>query len=194
MLILVRHGQTAGNAAGLLLGRADLALTDLGRLQADALAEALRHGVDRVVSSPLQRARQTADALGLPVEIDDRWVEVDYGEYDELPFNAVPAAVWQSWRTDETFRPPGGESFREVGERVRAACDELVEDAADRNVVVVSHVSPIKAAVAWALDVSGAVSWRMHLDVAAICRVSVSRRAVSLLTFNETAHLAAVPH
>ena len=105
----------------------------------------------------------------------------------------MPAAVWQSWRTDETFRPPGGESFREVGERVRAACDELVEDAADRNVVVVSHVSPIKAAVAWALDVSGAVSWRMHLDVAAICRVSVSRRAVSLLTFNETAHLAAVP-
>ena len=89
MLFVVRHGQTAANAAGQLLGRADVALTDIGREQAKALAAAVGP-VDRVISSPLQRARQTAAAFASPVEIDDRWTELDYGIYDERPLADVP--------------------------------------------------------------------------------------------------------
>ena len=65
--------------------------------------------VARVISSPLARARDTAEALGtgLPIEIDDRWIEVDYGEFDGTPLGAVPAEVWTRWRTDPDFRPPG---------------------------------------------------------------------------------------
>lgn len=192
MLILLRHGQTPANAGGLLLGRADPPLTDLGCRQAAAAAAVLDGDVDRVVSSPLRRARQTADALGLPVEVDGEWIEVDYGEYEGLPYRDVPAELWQRWRTEPGFAPPGGESMAAVGARVRAACDRLVDEAAERNVVVVSHVSPIKAAVAWSLGVGDDVPWRMFLDVAAICRVGIGPNGPTLRSYNDTGHLAGV--
>ena len=192
MLILLRHGQTPANASGLLLGRADPPLTDLGCRQAAAAAAALDGDVHRVVSSPLLRARQTAEALGLPVEVDDQWIEVDYGEYEGLPYRDVPAELWQRWRTEPGFTPPGGESMAAVGARVRAACDALADEAGERNVVVVSHVSPIKAAVAWALGVGDDVAWRMFLEVAAISRVGIGTNGPTLRTYNDTAHLAAV--
>jgi broad specificity phosphatase PhoE len=191
VLILVRHGQTAANAAGLLLGRADLALTELGRRQAKALAAALPVPA-KVVSSPLRRAVETAEAFGLPVEIDDRWIEIDYGDFDGLPITEVGADVWTEWRADPTFAPPNGESFEQLDARVWDACEARAPEAGRDDVVVVSHVSPIKAAVAWALDVPGAIAWRMHLDVASITRVAVGSRSPSLLTFNDTAHLPPV--
>src|SRR5580693_5186939 len=126
MLILVRHGESTGNAAGLLLGRIDAPLTERGLAQARTLGASLS-GVTRVISSPLERARDTAAALdlGLPVEIDDRWVELDYGEFDGQPLGSVPAEVWTRWRSDPDYRPPGGETLAEAGSRVRSACDEL---------------------------------------------------------------------
>ncbi len=188
VLILVRHGQTTANAAGLLLGRLDPELTEFGRVQAEATARALGT-VDRVIASPLRRARLTAEAFGQPVEVDERWIEIDYGSYDGVPLAEVPAELWDAWRRDVTFAPPGGESLAAVGERVRRACEGLCEEARARHVVVVSHVSPIKAAVAWALGVGDAVSWRMFLDVAAICRIQIGPRGPSLRTYNDTSHL-----
>jgi broad specificity phosphatase PhoE len=192
VLILLRHGQTPANAAGLLLGRADPPLTDLGSRQAAAASAALSGDVSRVVSSPLRRARETAAALGLPVDVDEQWIEVDYGDYEGLPYRDVPVELWQRWRTEPGFTPPGGESMAVVGRRVRDACDALAEEAADTNVVVVSHVSPIKAAVAWALGVGDQAAWRMFLDVASISRVGVGANGPSLRTYNDTAHLRGV--
>jgi broad specificity phosphatase PhoE len=191
VLILVRHGQTEPNREGRLLGRADAPLTELGRRQADATSRAVLAGfsVRRVITSPLQRARDTAAVLGLPVEIDERWIEVDYGDYDGLPFAEVPEELWREWRADAAWTPPGGESLAAVGKRVRAACDDLASEVADNDVVVVSHVSPIKAALAWALDVDDDVSWHMRLDVASICTVSAGPRGTTLHTFNQTHHL-----
>jgi len=188
MLYVVRHGQTAANAAGQLLGRADVPLTDIGRRQAEALGAALRP-VDRVISSPLQRARDTAAAFGIPVEIDDRWTELDYGIYDERPLGEVPTEMWQKWRGDAEYAPPEGESLASVGRRVRAACDDVAASAVEADVVVVSHVSPIKAAVAWALDVGDPVAWRMFVAVASITRIAVTERGPVLRSFNEVAHL-----
>ncbi|MDQ1395399.1 MAG: alpha-ribazole phosphatase [Acidimicrobiaceae bacterium] len=191
MIILARHGQTSANAGGLLLGRADLPLTEVGRRQAQALAGAVT-SAHRVISSPLRRATETAAAFGLPVEVDERWVEVDYGEYDQRPLGSVPEEIWRMWRADPEYRPPGGESFAAVAERVREACDGLMGEASTSDIVVVSHVSPIKEAVAWALGVSGQIAWRMHLNVAAISRLGCGPRGTSLLSFNETSHLLAV--
>ncbi|HET6685834.1 MAG TPA: histidine phosphatase family protein [Jiangellaceae bacterium] len=184
MLYLVRHGQTAANAAGLLLGRADPPLTDLGRRQARAIADALPAPA-RVVSSPLSRARDTAAAFGQRVEIDERWVEMDYGELDGRPVGYVSAEVWSRWRADPAFAPSGGESLTAVGDRVRSACTELAESADGRDVVVVSHVSPIKAAIAWALGVTDAVAWRMFVEDAAVARVEIGPPAPVLRSFNE---------
>ena len=191
VLILARHGQTSHNRAGRLLGRADLPLTELGQAQAAAAAAAIGP-VDRVIASPLARAQQTAAAFGTTIETDERWIEVDYGEYDGMPLAEVPREVWDTWRTDASYTPPGGESIAAVGLRVRQACDELVDAARTADIVVVSHVSPIKAAVAWALGVGDEVAWRMFLDVAAICRIGFTPAGASLRTFNESGHLASL--
>jgi len=189
VLYVVRHGQTAANAAGQLLGRADVPLTELGQRQAKALAVALDGHVERVVSSPLRRARDTAAAFGLPVEVDERWTELDYGVYDRLPLAEVPQDMWEQWRGDAEYTPPEGESLASVGRRVRAACDDLAGAAAQSDVVVVSHVSPIKAAVGWTLDVGDHVTWRMFVAVASITRIAISDRGPILRSFNEVAHL-----
>lgn len=197
MLILARHGQTAANAAGLLLGRLDVGLDERGRSQAARLAAALGRPGVRVVSSPLRRARDTAEAIagaaGVRVEVDERWVEIDYGPYDGTPLAAVPSELWQRWRTDPDFAPEGGESLAAVGRRVAAACEALASEAdgdAGRDVVVVSHVSPIKAAVVWALGAATPAVWRMFVAVASVTRIALTDRGPVLHSFNETAHLS----
>ena len=189
MLIVVRHGRTEANASGLLVGRrVDPPLDDLGRRQAASLASVVA-GATRVVCSPLLRTRETADALGLPVAVDERWIELDYGELDGVPMSEVPATTWATWRADLGWCPPGGESLAALAERVRGACEALAEEAATSDVVVVTHVSPIKAAVAWALGAVPEITWRMYSAPASVTRISITGATPSLHTYNETAHL-----
>lgn len=190
-IVLLRHGRTEANATGLLQGRIDLPLDDFGAEQArratELLAGATMGEIHTVVSSPLIRARQTAEGLGMPVEIDERFVEVDYGEFDGVPLTDIPPATWSQWRSDASFRPPGGESLLDVGERVRAACEDLVLRARDEGtILVVSHVSPIKAAVLWALGIDDGHVWRTHLDTASISLIDVDRGQPVLRGFNIT--------
>jgi broad specificity phosphatase PhoE len=190
VLILVRHGRTAANAAGLLQGRRDNPLDPVGEAQALAIARALGP-VDRVITSPLQRARSTAAAISEDLVVDDRWVELDYGVFDGKAQGDLAADVWDHWRADPEYAPPGGESLADLDRRVAAALDELAQDAQRSDVVVVSHVSPIKAAIAWSVGSSvGVMSWRCRLDVASICRIAVTPRGPVMISFNETAHLA----
>ena len=192
MLILVRHGETEANARGVLLGHAESNLSDKGRLQAQRLAAALgtRLPQTRVVSSPLSRTMATAEILtgGVgDIEVDDRWIELDYGALDETPLKDVPESTWAQWRADPDFIPAGGESLRSVGARVGEACTELLVDAASRDVVVVTHVSPIKAAAAWALGAGDEVTWRLFVAPGSITRISGRPHGAVLLSFNETA-------
>ncbi len=143
--------------------------------------------VDHVVSSPLRRAVQTASEFGLPVEIDERWLELAYGQYEGTPQADVPSEIWTRWRDDPDFTPEGGESLAELDVRVRAACSDLLRRASVSNVVVVSHVSPMKAAVAWALGVDIGISFNCHLDHASVCRIAIRVDRPVLQTFNETA-------
>jgi alpha-ribazole phosphatase len=187
VLILIRHGRTALNATGRLQGRIDEPLDDVGYLQAKAVAERVGP-VDELIASPLLRAQQTADAFGVPYTLDERWIELAYGVYDGIPTSDVPSEVWRNWREDPNFEPAGGESLAHLDVRVRAACEELSERARDRSIAVVSHVSPIKAAVGWALGAGIEMSWRSHLSQASITRVDVRRNGPILITFNETPH------
>jgi broad specificity phosphatase PhoE len=195
-LFVVRHGRTEANASGLLLGRADPQLDDVGWQQASDMASVLPTGA-RVVSSPLRRCTETASVIadrgepGVPVETDDRLVELDYGELDLRPLAEVPAATWAQWRSDPDFRPPGGETLNELASRVGASLEELVTDDTTRDVVVVTHVSPVKAALAWALGVGIGISWRSFVAQASITRIAVGERGPSLHTFNSVAHLEA---
>lgn len=191
MLILVRHGQTAVNAEGRLQGRIDAPLTETGRAQAAACARVLP-APSQVITSPLLRARQTAETIAPagPIEVDERWVELDYGEWDGAVLKTMDQEAWDRWRADPSFAPPGGESLAVLADRVAGACEALAPMARDADVVVVSHVSPIKAAVAWALGVGPDTSWRMFLGVAAITRIAIGPRGPSLTAYNDVSHLA----
>ena len=197
MIVVVRHGRTASNAGGLLLGRADPDLDDVGRDQAERVAAALAGddapAIDRIVASPLLRTARTAQAIGaasgVAVEHDERFIELDYGTWDQRPLADVSAADWAAWRADVDFAPPGGESLAALGRRVRAGLDELAEFARDHVVVVVTHVSPIKAAVAWAVGGGDEMAWRMFVAPASITRIATSVGAPSLHSFNDCAHL-----
>src|SRR5208283_1295664 len=148
------------NAAGLVIGRTDSPLTELGQRQAAALGEALASRgtvACSILTSPLQRARRTAEAIAAaysrafgpgavpPPETEARFVEFDYGELDETPVSDFPPGFWERWRSDPSWRPPGGETLGEVSARVTAACEELSAEAARRDVIVVTHLSPVRA-------------------------------------------------
>jgi broad specificity phosphatase PhoE len=166
----------------------------VGDRQAAALSRYLSTELgpdDLVVSSPLQRALRTAEMIanGREVMVDERWIELAYGEFDGRLQSDIPAETWAKWRRDDEFAPPGGESLRTVSDRVVAACLELVDRGFGHRIVIVSHVSPIKAAIVWALGAHPSLSWRMRLDTAAVSRIAVVGEATSLTSFNETHHL-----
>ncbi|MEG3596174.1 MAG: histidine phosphatase family protein [Actinomycetota bacterium] len=188
MLLIVRHGRTVANAEGLLQGRVDNPLDTEGERQAKQIGAALGP-IDLVVSSPLQRALQTATPLGLPCRVDERWIELDYGAWDEKPIGEITKEEWIRWRSDPTFAPPGGESLEELDRRVAQGCEALLLEAEESNVAVFTHVSPIKSAVAWALGTKEQISWNLSVGQAQITRIAVRDGRPVLTSFNETAHL-----
>ncbi len=193
-IIIVRHGRTEFNATGRLQGRTDNPLDEVGLAQAEAVATYLAPELlsdTLIVCSPLLRARQTATAIaegvGASLEIDERWIELDYGAYEGLRQSEVPSNVWREWRSDSDFAAPQGESLNQVQQRVADACAELAQRLDGRTAVVVSHVSPIKSAVAWALGVDVSVGWKTQLVTASITRLAISANGAALTSFNEVA-------
>ena len=190
MIVFARHGQTAPNREGLVLGRADPELTDEGQQQAARLAAALAtEPVTAILASPLLRARQTADAIasacGQPVVVDDRLIEIDWGAWEGRSTGTLAQSDVDRWKADKGAAPEG-EGLDALSQRVESFCTDHLDGGL---VVAVSHVSPIKAAAAWAMGVDGAVAWRMFLGLASITRVGQGRSSPVLLSFNETGHL-----
>jgi len=192
MLVLVRHGESTLNAEGRLVGRLDPSLTDLGAAQAAAAGAMLGPTIE-VRHSPLTRTTETARLLGLeaPVIVEDRAIELDYGSLDGERLTDVDPILWQRWLTDPTFAPEGGESLADLGRRMEGLLEELFavrgEKARSRDgdVVVVSHVSPIKAAVAWALGTDELVAWRLRLSTGSITRIDLGPHGPQVVSFNE---------
>lgn len=191
MIIFIRHGQTTTNAQSLLVGRSDPPLTELGERQARALAPYLR-GVRDVWVSPLVRALSTA-ALALPdltPVIREPFIEVDYGELDGQPLSVLTGEQWRAFEHDHDIAFGGGESLASVDQRVHEELDALLGDqssllhSSHEHLAIVSHVSPIKSAVIWALGVSGSVTWRMRLNNGSLTTVATRSGVPSLVNFN----------
>jgi len=175
---LLRHGQTALSVDRRYSGQGNPPLTELGRQQADAAARYLgrRGGIAAVVSSPLQRAHDTASAaakeLGLDVTVDDDLIETDFGAWEGLTFGEAAQRdpeVHGAWLRDTSVSPPGGgESFDAVAARVRRARTRIIAEYGDATVLVVSHVTPIKSILRLALDAGSGILYRLHLDLASL--------------------------
>jgi broad specificity phosphatase PhoE len=147
-LVLVRHGETVWHAENRYAGRSDVPLTPRGHEQAATLARwAVDAGLDAVLTSPLCRARETAGptcaALGLDARVDERLVEVDFGNGEgrtrEEMRESFPEAL-AAFMTHPACRPlPGGESGADAVARATPALAEAVAAHPDGRVLVVAH-------------------------------------------------------
>ncbi|HEX2805776.1 MAG TPA: bifunctional RNase H/acid phosphatase [Kineosporiaceae bacterium] len=192
VLLLLRHGRTLLTQERRFSGRGgrDAELTSSGRADADRAAELIAGlgwpgaalpeigPATAVVSSPLLRTRQTAEAvatrLGLTVTVMDDWAEISFGEWDGLTFAEVterwPDEV-RRWQGSMTAAPPGGESLQELVSRVRAVRAATVAAFPGRVIVVATHGVPVRAAVHEALDAGPPALWRTRVDPASVTAV-----------------------
>src|SRR4051794_32096358 len=145
-LILVRHGQSTYNAQARLQGQADPPLSDAGRAEAKLLKPALPpFEPDRVVTSDLNRARETADLLGYPdARLDARFREIDVGAWAGRALSDFPSGSQTAWRGGPV-KAPDGESWTDLQARVGGALDELI--AAGGTWLVVCHGGVVRAAL-----------------------------------------------
>lgn len=206
-LLLLRHGEAEGNRELRYLGATDAPLTPLGREQALQLAHAAaRLKPTAIYSSPLRRARATAEALaavtGLPRVTEARELrESDFGAWEGLTraeARALDPHGLAAWERGEDVAPPAGESLSAVRMRVVTFAHALAKRHPDEAVALVSHVGPIKALVCAALGLPAAGAQRMWLDPASICivewRVDADGREHGILrVFNAVSHLLTPP-
>jgi probable phosphomutase (TIGR03848 family) len=196
-LLLVRHGHT--DAAGKrLTGRAPgVHLNELGRRQAERLVERLDGvRIDTIVSSPLERCRETAAPLakarGRAVDVGRAWIEVGYGEWTGRSISQLRRT--KLWRrvmfAPSNVRFPGGESLLEVQGRAVDATLDIAARHARGTVVVVSHADVIRLLVAHLAGMHVDHIQRLSVDTASITAVSISDGFPRLLTVNDTGDLA----
>ncbi|MGW5260781.1 bifunctional RNase H/acid phosphatase [Microbispora sp. NPDC004025] len=200
-LLLLRHGQTPLSVEKRFSGLGDPSLTATGLAQAEAAALRLSrqpYEVEVIVTSPLTRARQTAEAVaagtGLTVLVDDDLRETDFGAWEGHTFAEIQQR-WprelEAWLADPDVAPPGGESFAATARRVEQARERIVKAHEGRSVVVVSHVTPIKMLVRFALGAPPESLYRMHLDLACLSVIDYYADGPAVVrALNDTAHLS----
>ncbi|RKT04440.1 putative phosphoglycerate mutase [Streptomyces sp. 3211.6] len=200
--VLLRHGETALTPQKRFSGSGgtDPELSEAGRRQAAAVAEALaaRGTVQAVVSSPLRRCRETAqavaDRLGLPVTVEEGLRETDFGAWEGLTFAEVRERFpddLQAWLDSPKAAPTGGgESFAAVTRRVSATRDRLLSAYAGRTVLLVTHVTPVKTLVRLALGAPPESLFKMELSAASLSAVAYYADGnTSVRLLNDTSHL-----
>ena len=199
LLYCIRHGQTTYNVSGQVQGQVDVPLSDLGLMQAEALADALGWlPIDAIYSSPLRRAVQGAEPLagrlGLPIRTDPRLMGVNAGVFQGQPRDDLERLYPEElarWRSgDLDFRIPGGESRRDLMRRGVAAFQDIAQ-AGHEQAVVVTHgallVSTIKALFC--------IPPHLHpfaLENASISQLLLEAGQCRILSLNDVAHLRGV--
>ena len=199
-IYFVRHGETILTPTRKFSGTGalDPELTADGLAQAERVAgEIAKLEPHILISSPLKRARQTADAIaratGLPVVDDTDWYELSFGSWDGKSIEEVKAESpedYQAWLNSSSYRPGGGESYDEAAERIDAAMEKVLHLYPGKKVVVVTHNGVIKSAAN--LAIGGPNDGVFHMD-ATPCSISSislwpSDGLRALRSFNERGH------
>jgi len=197
-MFLVRHGLTPHTAQRRFSGLNDLSLTEEGQGQIAAVATRLaaRGSIGAVLSSPLRRTRESArivaDALHLPVDVDEDLVELDFGSFEGLTWSEAQSAYpdeFGAFRESPDIAPPGGETISNVRVRMEAILRRILSEHEGRDVAVITHVTPIKVLICMALDVGLSTVHRFFLAPASLSIVewyADGRASVTLV--NDTNH------
>jgi broad specificity phosphatase PhoE len=196
ILTIVRHGQTSANLEGVWHGSTNTALTTHGRRQAEAAGDWI-HGhhrpIQAVYASPLDRAHHTAQAIGARLELEPRidpdLAEYDLGSWEGIPFQTLweEKRLFQNMKADPHYRPHGGESPKQVGDRLAGALRRIAARHPGERAVVVSHGGALSIAFGLLID-NDYGSWGRMMKNCAISELVLDPRP-ELLSFNHTAHL-----
>ena len=163
-IIFLRHGQAKNNLERILTGRTPgVPLTEKGIDQAEKAAKFLEHmNISAIYSSPIERAKHTAEIVGkhnsLDVTIDDRLIELDMGKFTGVPYDEIFTShgnVFMKFYNGELeIAHNGVETFSEVKKRILGIVDHVIEKHPDQNVVLVTHMDPIKAMLSTVVDLT----------------------------------------
>jgi broad specificity phosphatase PhoE len=182
-LFVVRHGRTTLNAEGRFRGRLDPPLDEQGRQEAEAVGRRLLISPPvRVFTSPLRRARETADRIALvcdaPRSTDDHLIDLDYGAWSGLiPEEAGrrdPEAFAVYLNDPERAILPGGEPHSAVADRILKGLQRLAETFPGQTVAAVSHEVPIRLLVNRVAGLTGPDPWDLLLPTGAAVHVAIS--------------------
>ncbi len=163
-IIFLRHGQAKNNTERILAGRTEgVPLTDIGIKQAEHTAELIKHmNISTIYSSSIQRAKHTAEIVGehnsLDVTIDDRLIELDMGKFTGMPydkiFNSHGNVFMKFYNGELEIAHNGVETFSDVKKRILGIVDHVIEKHPDENVLLVTHMDPIKAMLSTIVELS----------------------------------------
>jgi broad specificity phosphatase PhoE len=201
-LILVRHGRTAWNKEERFRGRTDLPLDEVGLQQAEAVGRrvAAQYRPKAVYSSPLERARRTAEAIArhvrLAVQPHQGLLDLDYGAFSGLSLAEAEERfpeLYRAWQAaPHTVRFPQGESLEDVRARALALVHELAGQYPGEQVVLVSHVVICRVLFCALLDVGLDHFWRFRPDPASLSVFELGPGGAILHLANDTCHLAEI--
>ena len=169
MIYLIRHGQTVKNKENVLQGRSNSPLNEAGKQQAKAAREKLKEaGVsfDKVYTSPLIRAVQTAEIIAgdVPLIVDDRLIEMDYGPYEGMELkNPAPEVLDFFKDFAHNPAPVGMEQLPDIIARLGAFLEEIQEEAAQKNLLLSTHAIAMKGALEYLTPDSKGKYWSKYV-------------------------------
>ena len=163
-VIFLRHGQALNNTERILAGRTPgIPLTDKGLDQAQKAAKFLEDmNISAIYSSPIERAKNTAEIVGnhnsVDVKIDDRLIELDMGKFTGMPYEEIFSShgnvFMKFYKGELEIAHNGVETFADVKKRVLSIVDHVIETHPNENVVLVTHMDPIKAMLSTVMSLS----------------------------------------
>lgn len=197
-LILVRHGETEYNAQRRFTGQSDVPLSTLGRQQSAVVGEWLAsERLDTIVSSDLERARLTAEAIAnfheIPVVVDSDLREIAMGEWEGYIYSEIlarDAELVAQWQVDPvTYAPPGGETLVQLRDRCARALERWQSRDPQASVLWVTHGGLIGVLLCHILELDLNRRWQFRHYNASISELHLSGDRVTIVRLNETAHL-----
>ncbi|MCH7758032.1 MAG: histidine phosphatase family protein [Thaumarchaeota archaeon] len=164
LIIFLRHGQAKNNTERVLAGRTPgVPLTEKGVDQSEQAAKFLEEmNISAIYSSPIERAKNTAEIIGkhisIDVRIDDRLIELDMGKFTGRPYDEIFSShgnvFMKFYRGELEIAHNGVETFEQVKRRILDIVDHVIENHPDENVVLVTHMDPIKAMLSTVVSLS----------------------------------------
>ncbi|WP_299678521.1 alpha-ribazole phosphatase [uncultured Dokdonia sp.] len=189
-IYLVRH-TTPNIAKGICYGQSDIALADSYPEEFKIILDTIPKGAYHIISSPLQRCSAFAKwyaelvevAYTSPITYDDRLLELNFGDWELMPWNDIPQKDITPWMNDfVNVRVPNGESYIDLTTRVYSFFEELIQSAQTKPIIIVTHAGPIRSLLAKFLEVPLEKSFGIKIAYGDVIHLKKEDNAIKVIT------------